>query len=397
MLNDIRIIDLSRLLPGPYASWLLGSMGAHVTKIEQPGRGDYIRQDWPRREGSSLVFHLYNQGKRSVALNLKEPEGRRALLDLVAGADVLIDGNRPGVMDRLQVGWEACRARNPRLVFCAITGFGQTGPYAQRVGHDINYLSLAGVLSGLKATDGRPITPRVTFADMAGGGLMAAIGILGALFASRESGQGRFVDISMTDSALSMQGLRLGEELLDGERPAQDGDSSTQDGQPGDDDWELGTYLTSDGRWISLDPYEARFKQTLWEIVSTEVPGCGAPDRGLGREHVRAKLTEALAQRPRARWDELLGAAEVCYAPVYELDELEHDVNVQARGLLGDALDPEVRSPGIASPLRFDPPAQAAQGGAPRIGQHTEEALLEAGWDREAIQRAATAGAIELG
>ncbi len=390
MLSGVRVIDATRLLPGPYAGWLLAEMGAEVLKVEEPARGDYIRYNYPRRGGISNVFHLYNRGKRSVALNLKHDEGRAAFLDLVAGADVVLDGNRPGVMDRLRCGWNDCRRRNPRLVYCAVTGFGQSGPYRDRVGHDINYLSLAGVLSALAAPDGRPIAPRLTIADMAGGGLMSVVGILGALLSSRRTGVGRFVDVSMTDTVFSMQGLRLAEELIPGE-PRPEGSVDVEG-----DDWELGVYETADGRFISLDPYENRFKHTLWSIIEAE--GCGStPDRSLGRQHVRDVLAAAIRRRTRARWVELLSEAEVCFAPVYSVDEIPADPHVIAGHLLGDAMDPVNPSPGLRSPLRFDPPARAGVlGPAPRLGQDTEPVLREMGWEPDRIRRAAAAGALGI-
>jgi alpha-methylacyl-CoA racemase len=388
MLDGIRVIDTTRLLPGPYASWLMARMGADVVKVEQPGKGDYIRHNYPRRGGTSTVFHLYNEGKRSVALNLKSEDGREAFLDLVAGADVVLDGNRPGVLDRLGCGWEACRERRAQLVFAAITGFGQEGPYRERVGHDVNYLSLAGVLSALADGSGRPILPRITIADMAGGGLMSAVGVLAALIAARESGEGRFVDVSMTDSVLSMQGLRLAEDLFPGEARPADLDS------PEGDDWEYGVYETADGGYVSIDPYENRFKEVLWSAVEAE--GLGPrPDRGGGREHVYSALASAIAQRPRARWDELLGEAEVCYAPVYDLADLPDDPSVSARGLLGNALDADEANPTIASPMRFEPPVRVdSPARAPALGADTVPLLSEAGWDRERIDAALASGAL---
>jgi alpha-methylacyl-CoA racemase len=387
MLDTVRVLDLTRLLPGPYASWLLASMGADVIKVEQPGKGDYIRHNWPRRGETSNVFHIYNQGKRSVAIDLKLDQGVDAFLDLVATADVVMDGNRPGVLDRLGVGWDACRTRNPQLVFCAITGFGQHGPYAQRVGHDVNYLSLAGVLSGLKDTDGRPIAPRVTIADMAGGGLMGIVGILGALMAARGSGEGRFVDVSMSDSVLSMQGLRIAEELAPGDPPPPGFTA------PEGDDWEYGVYGTADGGWISLDPYENRFKDVLWTILEGEGVA-RRPDRSGGPTQVRAVLTDAIAQRDRDRWDELLGEAEVCYAPVYELHELAEDPSVRERGLLGNVLDAGAPSPRLGSPLRFDPPVSVPSHGAPALGGDTVSLLREAGWSTERLEAALASGAV---
>lgn len=385
MLEDVRVVDATRLLPGPYAGWLMAQMGAEVIKVDEPGRGDYIRNNWPRRAGTSNVFHLYNRGKKSIALNLKTAEGRGAFLDLVETADVILEGNRPGVMDRLGCGWAACRERNRRLVYCSITGFGQTGPYRNRVGHDINYLSLAGLLSGLSER-GRPITPRATISDMAGGGLMAAVGLLGALVAARASGQGRFVDISMTDAVFTMQGLRLSEDLLPGDHPPSGWVA------PDGDDFEIGVYEAADGGFISLDPYENKFKETLWSIIERE--GCGMrPDRQLGRAAVRAALAEAIARRPRRRWVELLSEAEVCFAPVYVINELPDDPNLQARGMFGDSLDPTTDSPTLGSPIHFDPPAlKYTLPPAPRLGEHTESVLAQLGWSSERITAAIVAG-----
>lgn len=386
MLSDIRVLDTTRLLPGPFATWLLAEMGADVIKVEQPGKGDYIRANYPRREGTSTVFHLYNQGKRSVALNLKAEEGRAAFLDLVRAVDVVLDGNRPGVLDRLGCGWDACREQRPDVVFVSITGFGQDGPYRDRVAHDMNYLGYAGVLSGLADRDGRPIAPRVTIADMASG--LAAVGtVLAGVHGARRTGEGRRADISMTDLALSMSGLRLAEELFPGE-PMPEGDVAAAG-----DDYEFGIYETSDGAFISLDPYEVRFKENLWRIV--EESGVGTrPDRARGRDHVRAELTDAIRRLPRERWHELLAEADVCYGPSYGVEDLPADENVRARGLLGDGLDPAAASPRMPLPLRFSPPLTAPAGGAPALGADTADLLTEIGWTAERIAMATGTGAI---
>lgn len=390
MLTDMRVIDTTRLLPGPYAGWLLASMGADVVKVERPGKGDYIRHNWPRRGDVSTVFHLYNRGKRSVALDLQLADGRDAFLDLVAGADVVLDGNRPGVLDRLGCGYEACRRRNEAVVFGAITGFGQDGPYRLRAGHDINYLALSGVLSAVVDERGWPVRPRVTLADMAGGGLMGLVGILGALIAAKRTGQGRFVDISMTDAMLSMQGLRIAEGLAPGaSRPPDEGPVE-------DNDWECGVYETADGRHVSLDPYERRFKDPLWEIVERE-SGVRRPPRQAGREEVHQALAAAIRTRPRDHWHAQLDGEDVCYAPVLDLHDLPSDPNVAARRSLGDVLDPTVASPGLGSPLKFSPPAGERElGSAPELGQHTREVLSDAGWDAARIEAAISAGAIAV-
>lgn len=390
MLAGVRIVDTTRLLPGPYAGWLLAEMGAEVIKVEQPGRGDYMRENWPRRDGMSTIFHLYNRGKRSAAFNLKHPDGRRAFLELVATADVVLDGNRPGVMDRLRCGWEACREVAPAIVFCAITGFGQNGPYRDRVGHDINYLGLSGALSAFADERGRPHAPRLTISDMAGGGLMAVAALLGALLRARMSSEGRFVDVSMTDTLVSMQGLRLAEGLLPGDPQPAD------QPRPDSNDNEFGVYVTGDGRFLSVDPSEARFKDTLWAIIESDGAG-RRPPAGANRETVHAALADAIKARPAEHWEQQLARAEACYAPVYSLQDLVRDPQIQARRLLGDAMDPSVSSPGLGSPVAFSPPARDAElGPAPRLGQHTEQILRELGWTSGEIAQALSAGAVEL-
>lgn len=395
-LDGIRVLDMTRLLPGPYATWLLAGMGADVVKVEQPGRGDYIRENWPRRGGMSTVFHLYNQNKRSVAIDLKHPEGSTAFLDLAGSADVVIDGNRPGVLDRLGCGWDACRRRTRALVWCAISGFGQEGPYAGRAGHDINYLSLSGALGAMRDTRGAPIAPRVTIADMAGGGLMGAVGVLAALVGARASGEGRFVDVSMTDSMVSLQGLRFAEELFPGEQPGAGADDRhLVEGErlPGND-WELGVYETADGQFISLDPYEQRFKDELWKLVEDE--GCGErPPPDAGRLAVRRALADAIARRPRSRWEALFSTSEVCFAPVYDLQELPTDPNICQRGLLGTGMDATDPSPSMAMPIRFSPTAGVVDPlPAPRLGEHTLTVMRGAGWSDERIEAALAVGAL---
>jgi len=388
MLAGVRILDATRLLPGPYAGWLLALMGAEVIKVERPGMGDPMRQNWPRRGGVSTVFHLYNGGKRSVALDLKQEDGVRAFLDLAATCDVVMDGNRPGVMDRLGCGWEACRRARPSLVYCAITGFGQDGPFRDRVGHDINYLSLVGAMTGLVDEAGRPVAPRVTLADMAGGGLMAVGALLAALLPARELGEGRFVDVSMTDTILSIQGLRIAEELLPGDR------KPTDDAFPPDNDNEFGTYATSDGRFITLDPWEARFKDILWSAI--EGAGWGErPGPRTDRPEVRAALAAVVASRSLAEWEALLDGKEVPYAPVLELVELADSPQIAFRGSLGDGLDPTVPSPSLGDPVRFEPPARPDEvAPAPEVGADTIAELTAIGWSSEEIEQAVASGAV---
>src|SRR5256714_13259727 len=201
-LTGIRVLDLTRLLPGAYCTLLLADMGADVIKIEEPGGGDYMRWTPPLVGGQSALFNAINRNKRSVTLNLKSDAGRDLLLRLVDGADVLVEGNRPGVMDRLGLGWDTLHARNQRLVMCSITGYGQDGPFASRAGHDLNYMATAGALGLNGVRGGPPIPLSVQVADIGGGGLQPAVAILRALGALQRRRKGRWVDSSTTDGAV---------------------------------------------------------------------------------------------------------------------------------------------------------------------------------------------------
>ena len=226
-LSDIRVLDLTRLLPGGFCSLLLADLGAEVLKVEDTGMGDYIRWAPPYygdEEQASLgtrsaLYLSLNRGKRSVRLDLKSDAGREALLRLVRDHDVVLDGFRPGVLDRLGVGYERMAEANPGIVYCAITGYGQDGPYAQRAGHDMNYLGLVGLLGLTGAADGPPVQSAGQIADLGGGALMAAFGVMAALHERRRSGRGQAVDISMADGALSWLAMVAGRYFCDGEVP----------------------------------------------------------------------------------------------------------------------------------------------------------------------------------
>src|SRR5579864_3674867 len=206
-LTGTRVLDLTRLLPGAFCTMLLADMGADVIKIEEPREGDYMRWTPPLVNGQSGLFSALNRNKRSATLNLKSEAGRDLLLRLVEGADVLVEGNRPGVMRRLGLGWEVLHGRNPRLVMCSITGYGQDGPFAARAGHDLNYMATAGALGLNGQRDGPPVPLSVQVADIGGGGLQPAVAILGALVGVQRGGEGRWIDSSMTDGAVGWLAL----------------------------------------------------------------------------------------------------------------------------------------------------------------------------------------------
>ena len=262
-LADIRVLDLTRLLPGPVCSLHLADMGADVIKIEDPERGDYSRH---RRgdvsAGLAPVFDQINRNKRSLKLNLKQPEGVLAFMDLVAEAHVVMEGFRPGVMTRLGIDFPQVRDRNPAIVFCAISGYGQDGPLRDVAGHDINYCGYAGVLHQCGARDGPPSPPNFQIADLLGGTLCAVMGILAALVDAQRCGKGRYLDVSMTDCTLAHSVVAFARVHAEGEARAR-GRDALSGGLPC-----YGVYETSDGRYMALGALEAKFWQAFCEAVA---------------------------------------------------------------------------------------------------------------------------------
>jgi crotonobetainyl-CoA:carnitine CoA-transferase CaiB-like acyl-CoA transferase len=361
-LAGLRVLDLSRLLPGGFCSLLLADFGADVIKVEDTGMGDYVRADPP-------AFHALNRGKRAVSIDLKNPAGRDAFVRMAAGADVVLESFRPGVMDRLGVGYARLREENPRLVYCAITGYGQEGPYAQRAGHDMNYLALTGLLGLTGEADGAPIQAAGQIADLGGGALMAAFGILAALRERDASGEGQFVDISMKDGALSWLAMDAARVLAGGAVPGR-GETPLAGGlicyRP---------YRCADG-WVTFGALEPKFWQA-W---------C----RGVGRddlaEHqfepvgsdVHGEVEAEFARRTRDEWRAFNDEHDCCVEPVLALDEaLEHAgdmvVNSGAERLLG-------------TPVRLSrTPAHPSRAAGPPRGADTDAVLTEAGLTADEI------------
>jgi alpha-methylacyl-CoA racemase len=344
-LSGIRVLDLTRLLPGAYCTQLLTDMGAEVIKVEEPGTGDYMRWTPPLVDGQSALFDALNRGKKSIALDLKKPDGRDALLRLVDTADVLVEGNRPGVMDRLGLGWSVLGARNPRLVMCSITGYGQDGPYASRAGHDLNYMAIAGGLGLNGPRDGPPFPLSVQAADIGGGGMQAAVAILGALVGVQRGGEGRHLDVAMTDGAVSWLALAFAARAA-GERVARG-------------DQRLGgryacyrVYACKDGRHYSVGALEPKFWAALCEALERPdlVEQQYSEDLQTQRE-----VERIFATRTRDEWEQTLSQVDACCEPVLDLDEVARHPQVAARRVLEKT------------------------GRAPRLGEHTEEMLKELG------------------
>jgi alpha-methylacyl-CoA racemase len=367
-LDGIRVLDLTRLLPGAFCTLLLADMGADVVKVEEPRSGDYMRWYPPLRDGQSVLFNALNRNKRSLAVDLKHEAGRELFLALVERADVVVEGNRPGVMGRLGLGWPVLCDRNPRLVMASITGYGQEGPWAGRAGHDLNYMAVAGALS-LNGRRGQPPHPlAVQVADIGGGGQAAATAILGALLGVARGGAGRFLDVSMTDGALSWLAVPLAQVHEQG--PIERGGHRLTGRYAC-----YGVYECSDGRHLSVGALEPKFWRTLCEAL-------GRPDlvgvqyaEGEEQERVRADLTAIFATRTRDQWAEALGGLDACCEPVLELDEVAAHPQVRARGMVveqptGLELAPAVR-----------PSGDWRRRGAPGLGEDTAAVLAEVGVD----------------
>ena len=379
-LDGVRVLDLSRLLPGPFCSLLLADLGAEVIKVEEPGTGDYTRWMPPLVGGTSAVFAVLNRGKKSVAVNLKSRRGRELVLGLAERCDVLLQSFRPGVAERLGVGYEAVHKRVPGLVSCAITGYGQTGPYSARAGHDVNYLAYAGALGLTGSAGGPPAIPAMQVADVAGGAYPAAVGILAALLGRGRTGQGSFVDISMTEGALALL-APLYAMVSAGEPVPERGRLPLTGRYPC-----YRVYSTKDGLGLAVGALEPKFFERLCAAL-------GRPDladkglaEGVEGEHVAAELERIFSQQDRDEWVSWLQAADACVAPVLGPAEVPSDAQLQARrAFVGLDLPGPATLHVPRSPVRIGEHGPAAQP-PPGLGEHTDGILGELGLSADELE-----------
>jgi alpha-methylacyl-CoA racemase len=403
-LEGIKVLDLSRLLPGGFCSLLLADFGADVLKVEDTGMGDYIRWSPPYYEGThdsakSALFLSLNRNKRSVRLDLKSEGGREALLRLVREYDVVLESFRPGVLDRLGVGYERMRDENPGIVYCAISGYGQTGPKREAAGHDMNYLGLVGLLGLTGERGGEPVQAGGQIADLGGGALMAAFGIMAALHErdgapAREgrpgregSGEGQIVDVSMADGALSWLAMVAGAHFADGVVPRR-GELPLAGSlicyRP---------YECADG-WVTLGALEPKFWQA-WcrgvereDLIEKQFESPGSA--------VHGQVQELFKARSRADWEAFAREHDCCLEPVLELDEVLESDLVKEREMVV-----EIDQPGAARPVRqlgipvklTRTPGEHARLPGPALGEHTEEVLGAAGYSAEEVAELLRTGA----
>src|SRR5581483_7344897 len=373
---------LSRLAPGPFCSMLLGDMGADVLLVEAPADGK-LAPAVPGGRGAdpevAAAYNVMGRNKRSIVLNLREPDAREIFYQLADTADVVLEGFRPGVVKRLGVDYETLAARNPRIVYCSLSGYGQTGPYSGLVGHDINYISVGGALGMIGWPGQPPAIPMNIIADFAGGGLHAAYGILAALFARERTGSGQYVDIATSDGVLYLLASFAGNVLAGGPSPAP-GATVLNGSVP-----HYNVYQCSDGGWISLGSLEPHFFANLCKVMGREdfIPHQYDASK---REEIAAHFRAQFATKPRDEWFEVLKQTDICAAPVYSLEEALRDPHNLSRGMVVELQHPRagtVRHPGIG-PKLSETPGQVRTT-APVPGQHTDDVLHALSYTPERI------------
>ncbi len=361
-LDGLVVLDLTRLLPGAVATQLLADFGAEVVKVEEPGRGDYGRVMPPLIDGVGAVFSFVNRGKKSVALNLKDPAGRDAFLRLAERADVLVEGNRPGVMQRLGLDYATLRARNERLIYVALTGYGQDGPYANLAGHDLNYLALGGALDITGVRDGPPAIPGVQIADLAGGSMQAVIGILLALAARTTTGRGQFVDVAMLDGVVSMLPVPLARYAASGRLPQRG--NETLSGRYAC----YNVYQARDGRWIAVGALEPKFWAALCRGLGCE----RFIDEQFAEDPRQREIIDAVAAVFRTRdagdWDGRFRGADACVTIVRNIGEVVADSHLEAREMI-------VGGRAGVAPKLSETPGRTSFEASPRLGEHNDELL----------------------
>lgn len=376
-LAGVRVLDLTRLLPGPMGTLHLADLGADVIKIEDLGAGDYA---------TPSVRHLVNRNKRGVRIDLKQPAGAATLLRLCQQADVLVEGFRPGVMQRLGVGYEAVRAVNPRIVYCSLSGFGQTGPLRDQPGHDINYGALAGVVDQIGTADS-PALSNLPVADLLGGTMTAVMGILAALFDAARTGHGRHVDVAIADGVLAHAVLPMAALNQHGHVPPA-GQSALTGGLAC-----YAVYRTADARFVAVGALERKFWDALCQrLERADLAPLHRSGNPATEQRLRGELARIFAARPLAHWSALFADGEACVAPVLRLDEALAHPHFQARGMVLPASEGAPRQ--LGCPVKMSGWQPSPPRPAPRPGQDTEEVLRDAGFTDSEFQALRAAGTI---
>ena len=382
-LDGLKILDFSTLLPGPFATMLMADLGADVLKVEPPHKPDMLRFAPPYDQGEGACYHALNRNKRSIAVDLRHPEGAAVVRRLLETYDILLEQFRPGVMDRLGLGYEALRPANEKLIYCSLTGYGQTGPYRHRAGHDMNYLSIAGVMSICGRAESGPVPQGVQIADIGGGSSNAVIGILAAVVHRERTGEGQHVDIAMTDGAVSWATLHAVPHLVGGETPGRETEYLN-----GGSYYDY--YRTRDGRYMSVGSIEPKFFTALCAAIGRETLVAELPVEHKGGEawrEIKSALADAFVERTLAEWIEVFADVDACVEPVLTLEEMSRHPQTTAREMIVDVpmRDGAVQRQ-VGSPFKFSGTSAAYRSVGPRLGEHTDEALAEAGFGEDEIR-----------
>ena len=386
-LSSLKVLDFSTLLPGPFASLLLADMGAEVLRIESPTRPDLLRKLPPHDQGVSASHAYLNRNKRSLALDLKKPRAIEVVKRLVADYDIVLEQFRPGVMDRLEIGYEALKAINPRLIYVAITGYGQTGPYRDRAGHDINYMALAGLASHTGRKDSGPLPLGVQVADVAGGSLHGVIGLLAAVVARNQTGQGQYVDVSMTDCAFSLNALAGAGYLAAGVEPEREAQMLN-----GGSFYDY--HRSRDGKWFSVGGLEPGFLQAMCAALGRpELARFGLSFAADEQAALKRELEIEFERRSADELEALFAGIDACVEPVLSFSEATQHPHIQARQMLAQV----PRSDGsaqvqMACPVKFSEGLPAPRHIGVAVGAHSAQVLAEAGFSAQEIQAMGEAG-----
>lgn len=380
-LASLKVLDFSTLLPGPFASLLLADMGAEVLRIESPTRIDLLRVLPPHDRGVSASHAYLHRNKRSLALDLKQPQALEVIKSLLKDHDILLEQFRPGVMERLGLGYEALKAINPRLIYVSITGYGQTGPYKDRAGHDINYLALAGLSSYSGRADSGPLPLGMQVADIAGGSLHGVIGLLAAVIARQQTGQGQHLDVSMTDCAFSLNAMAGAAYLACGIEPGRE-DQMLNGGSFYD------YYRTRDGRWMSVGSLEPEFMKRLCAALGLEEwASLGLSAQPAQQRKLKQALETEFEKHDFAELCALFAELDACVEPVLSLGEAVRHPQLQARELVTEVPRGDGSSQAqMACPLKFSQGLPEPRHIGAALGQHTDQVLEELGFGIERIE-----------
>lgn len=367
-LGRLKVLDLSRQLPGPFCSMMLADLGADVVCVASPN------------DPMGIGIPFLARNKRHITLNLKSDRGRDILLRLVDRVDIVLEGYRPGVPQRLGIDYATLQQRNPRLIYCSISGYGQDGPYRDRVGHDVNYLGYAGVLNFIGEGGGAPVIPGVQIADIAGGGLMATVGILAAVIGREQTGRGQLVDIAMLDGALACNAYHILMWFIKGQLPQRGGEQLTGRYPC------YAVYETKDGRHVTVGAFEPHFWATLCRELGHEEFIAAQWDEGDRREEMFRVLRDAFRRKTLAEWMGQLSDKEICFGPVNTLEETFADPQLRHRQMVVEMEGPLGKTPAIGTPIKLSETPASIRTPPPYFGQHTDTVLAELGMSPAEIE-----------